>query len=124
MMKRDHMPRLNIKRRDFYTRRIIGVIVLIMLQFVISSFASAQTPEITNGLAYLTSTQNPDGSWGDEETSTDIPPATVSVIETLQVLDETGTINYSNATAWFQEQSIETTEYLSERIHALPIFKE
>ena len=88
------------------------IIMTFILSLMVVSIASAQTPEITNGLNYLTSTQNPDGSWGDDTSSVEVLPATVSVMETLQVLDETGTINYTNATAWLQGQSLETTDYL------------
>jgi len=87
--------------------------------FLLVSTASAQTPEITNGLAYLTSTQNLDGSWGDDASGTDILPATVSAIETLQVLGETGSANYFDAVSWLQGQSIDTTYYISERIRVV-----
>ncbi|NOZ68618.1 MAG: hypothetical protein GXP46_05115, partial [Deferribacteres bacterium] len=77
--------------------------------------------EITNGLAYLNSTQNPDGSWGDETSDTEVLPATVAVIAAMQALGETSSQNYNNAISWIQNQSIETTDYLSRRIHALSV---
>lgn len=94
---------------------------LILSMFLISSTGSAHISEITNGLSYLTSTQNPDGSWGNYITTTEILPATVSAIETLQVLNQTNTANYTNAISWLQSQGLETTDYLSERIQALSV---
>jgi len=93
--------------------------LLQLLLFVTS--ASALSPEITNGLNYLTSIQNPDGSWGSEITDTESLPSTVSVIETLQILDQTALSNYSNALSWLQSQGIDTSDFLSKRIHALSV---
>jgi hypothetical protein len=98
----------------------IAIFLLFLTHFLFISFAFA-SPQIINGLNYLTSTQNPDGSWGNEISSTDILPATVTVIETFQVLNQTGISNYSNALLWLQSQGLNTTDYLSERIHALSV---
>jgi squalene cyclase len=98
-----------------------AILFLFLFNFLIISSASAQAPEITNGLSYLTSSQNPDGFWGYETTSIEIIPSTVSVIETLQILDQTSLLNYSNAISWLQSQPLETTDYLSERIYALSV---
>lgn len=100
-------------------KRTIYLTCIFLLFF--SAPTSAQSPQITNGMNYLLATQNPDGSWGGDASSVDILPATVSVIETLQVLNQTGTQNYSNAVLWLQNQTLETTDYLSERIHALAV---
>lgn len=88
---------------------------------LLSTTVFAQSPQITSGLNYLTSTQNPDGSWGDDLSTTEILPATVSVIETLQVLNQTSTSSYSKAVSWLHTQGLETTDDLSERIHALSV---
>jgi prenyltransferase beta subunit len=95
--------------------------VSILLAVCISSVVNAQTPAVANGLNYLTSTQNPDGSWGSDLTDTELLPSTVTVIETLQILDQTSLPNYSNAISWLQSQGLETTDYLSERIYALSV---
>jgi squalene cyclase len=63
------------------------IFIVVILTAVITNPVYAQNTAITNGLNYLTSTQNPDGSWGDGATVTEILPATVSVMETLQVLE-------------------------------------
>ncbi len=83
--------------------------------------ANAWSPEITKSLNYLTTIQNPDGSWGSDIKETEVLPSTVSVIETLQILNQTGTSNYTNAVAWLQSQGFDLSDYLSERIHALAV---
>ncbi len=103
------------------SRRITFLNLIILAILIFSAVANAQSPEITSGLNYLTSVQNADGSWGNEITDTEIFSSTVSVIEALQVLNQTGTSNYSNALTWLQSQGLEITDYLSERIHALSV---
>ncbi|MFZ3136226.1 MAG: prenyltransferase/squalene oxidase repeat-containing protein [Thermodesulfovibrionales bacterium] len=98
-----------------------AILVLFLFHYLFISSVFAQTPEITNGLNYLTSTQNPDGSWGSESTTTEILPSTVSVIEALQTFNQTGTYNYTNAVSWLQVEGLDTTDYLSERIHAISV---
>jgi hypothetical protein len=94
-----------------------AILFLFLFQFLIISSVSAQPPEITNGLSYLTFIQNPDGSWGSEITGTETIPSTVSVMESFKTLNQTGTSSYTNAITWLQLQGIDTTDYLSERIH-------
>jgi subtilase family serine protease len=94
-------------------------IFLLLNLFLFSSIAFAHPSEIINGLSYFTDTQNPDGLWGDETSSTEPFLATTSVIKTLQILGETSSQNYTNAIVWLQLQELETTDYLSRRINAL-----
>ncbi|MFZ3138147.1 MAG: prenyltransferase/squalene oxidase repeat-containing protein [Thermodesulfovibrionales bacterium] len=96
-----------------------AILFLFFFHFLIISSVSAQTSEIINGLNYLTSTQNADGSWGSESTTTEILPSTVAVIETLQSLNQTGAYAYTNTISWLQSEGLDTTDYLSERIHTL-----
>jgi len=98
-----------------------ALLFLFLFQFLIVSSVFAQPPEIENGLNYLTTTQNTDGSWGNDESGAEILPSTVSVIETLQILNETAAYGYADATLWLQLQGLDTTDYLSERIHALSV---
>jgi large repetitive protein len=99
-----------------------AIIFFSLLQLVLFvPSASALTPEISNGLNYLTSIQNTDGSWGSEITDTEALPSTASVIETLQILNQTGGTNYTTAVSWLQAQGLDTTDYLSERICVLSI---
>ncbi|MBM4136118.1 MAG: hypothetical protein FJ241_04720 [Nitrospira sp.] len=102
------------------TKKILITIAFI-LSLVMVSTTSAQALEIANGFVYLVSTQNPDGSWGSDTTDTELLPSTVSVIEAFQVLNQTGIPSYANAISWLQSQSLYTTDYLSERIHALSV---
>ncbi|MBM4137588.1 MAG: hypothetical protein FJ241_12275, partial [Nitrospira sp.] len=90
--------------------------LVFILPFILTTTAFAQTPAITNGLNYLISTQNPDGSWGNETSNTEILPSTVSVIETLQILNQTNSSNYLNAVSWLQLQGLETSDYLSPKL--------
>jgi subtilase family serine protease/prenyltransferase beta subunit len=92
------------------------VFIAVLLQMLLASFIFAETTQITNGLNYLTSTQNADGSWtaGDESAI-----ATAEAIETLKLLNQTGTINYANALSWLQNQSLESTNHIAERIYSL-----
>ncbi|MCL5024422.1 MAG: discoidin domain-containing protein [Nitrospirae bacterium] len=97
------------------------LLFLFLFQFILISSAFAQTPAITDGLNYLSASQNPDGSWGNDASGTEILPSTVSTIETLQLLNQTGTPSYNTALSWLQLQALDTTDYLSERIHALTV---
>jgi len=99
----------------------IKILSLILILFTLLLHTSGIAQPITNGLNYLTTVQNPDGSWGNDTSNTDSLPATVAVIETLQVLNQTGTANYTDAVIWLQNQSLDTTDYLSERIYALSV---
>jgi len=96
------------------------IFIVVILTAVITNPVYAQNTAITNGLNYLTSTQNPDGSWGDGATVTEILPATVSVIETMQVLSETGNQSYNGAVSWLEGQALETIDYIAEKIGVMP----
>jgi hypothetical protein len=90
---------------------------MLSLTFPISAFA--QGSSITQGLNYLNTTQNPDGSIGNITSTTEITRTTIAMIDTLQVLSQTNTTLYNNAVSWLQSQSISTTDYLSERLFTL-----
>ena len=47
-------------------KRAIFSMVLLIIGLLFISNALAYSPEITNGLDYLTSTQNMDGSWDND----------------------------------------------------------
>ena len=97
-------------------RRI--VFIALLLQMALASVAFAESSQITNGLNYLASTQNADGSWisGEEQTI-----ATTKIIETLKLLNQTSTANYTNALSWLQNQQLESTNHVAERIFTLAI---
>ena len=98
-----------------------ALLFLFLFQFLILSSVFAQPPEIENGLIYLTTVQNRDGSWGSDESGAELLPSTVSVIETLQILNAISSYGYADARSWLQLQGLDTTDYHSERIHALSV---
>ena len=98
-------------------KRIIFFVCMFLLTWPLSSFA--QRSSITQGLNYLNTTQNSDGSLGNITSTTDITRTTIAVLDTLQALSQTNTTLYSNAISWLQSQSISTTDYLSERMFTL-----
>ena len=93
-----------------------AIILFVILNLLALRTSYAQTSAVTNGLNYLYSVQNADGSWGSAASQKEILPATVSVIETFEALSVTDKTSYSNAVTWLQGQSVTTTEYLSERM--------
>lgn len=78
--------------------------------------AHAQTPELTSALNYLSSSQNPDGSWGGEASLMPSLPSTVSVLNAYKAMSQADAPSYQPALSWLQSQSLNTTDYLSERI--------
>jgi len=98
-------------------KRIIFFVCMLSLTFPISVFG--QSSSLTQGLNYLNTAQNSDGSIGNITSTTDITRTTIAVVGTLQALSQTNTTLYSNAVSWLQSQSISTTDYLSERMFTL-----
>lgn len=98
----------------------ISVLTIFLVVILFCSFSHAQSQQITNGLNYLFSTQNPDGSWNGTLHRGPFS-ATVNVIETLSILGQGNTAAYSNAVYWLQAQELEITEQLSDRIYVLSV---
>ena len=72
-----------------------SIIIAVLLAFsLLSSPAYAQLPHISNGLSYLTSTQNLDGSWDNSTSVVDTTAATVSVLESLKLLNQASGTSY------------------------------
>jgi prenyltransferase beta subunit len=88
------------------------IVLALIIQCVFITSALAQSTQITNGLSYLAFSQNLDGSWGND---------TADVIKTFQLLNYTNNSQYSNSVLWLQNQTFDTTDYLSERIYALSV---
>lgn len=63
--------------------------ILVLLSFVFTQEVTAQTTEIDNGLTYLNSSQNIDGSWGSATTSTSKPAATAKINRNFQYTQST-----------------------------------
>ncbi len=96
-----------------------SVLSIILFSALSINNAYAQSTTITNGLSWLGTQQNSDGSIGSITSTTDITRTTIAVIDTLQALSQTNTTLYSNAVSWLQGQSISTTDYLAERMFTL-----
>ena len=95
-------------------------LLFITIIFILSAFsAHAQSTVINNGLSWLETQSNSDGSVGDITSATDITRTTVAVMATLQALSQTNTTLYSNAVSWLEVQSMSTTDYLAERMFTL-----
>jgi len=99
-------------------QKVISLITAFLVITLFCSFSYAQSQGITNGLNYLFSSQNPDGSWNGTLNRGPFS-ATVNVIETLAVLRQQNTPAYSNAVLWLQAQDLTITEQLSDRINTL-----
>jgi len=96
---------------------LIAVLMSLLLNCTISF---AQSTAITDGLNYLISTQNPDGSWSGTSTR-GMFPTTVASIETLSLLGQQNTPIYANAILWVQSQGLEISDNLCDRIYALSV---
>jgi len=103
-----------MKRRSLFCLLIIAVMTLVNVSPV-----SAQTQAITDGLSWLASNQNADGSWGGTSADTTTPyHSTTTVIDTLFHLNSTDSA-YTNAIDWISSQQIDNTRYLSLKITSL-----
>jgi prenyltransferase beta subunit len=105
-----------MRQRIIYFIFLVAVIISVAIE---NSFAQLQ--QFTSGLTYLTTSQNPDGSWGSEAADAGILPSTIAAIEALKVSNQASTQTYSNAISWIQTQGLQTTDYFSERMHALMV---
>lgn len=100
-------------------KRLWSILVAVLVSLLLScSFAHAQSQQITNGLNYLLSSQNPDGSWSGTLHRGALS-TTAGSIETLKVLQQENTASYMAAVSWLQAQEIQTTDQLSARLYAL-----
>jgi hypothetical protein len=86
---------------------------------IFAAIAQAQPSQIQSGLSYLTSSQNPYGTWGDNSSINETTAVTVAVTEALKILNQTAGSTYTNAAGWLQSQSPVSIDYQAQRIHAL-----
>lgn len=97
-------------------RRGIFKIIIIswfLVFFVTSAFA--YSPAIENGVSWITTVQQSDGSWGS---------SVFSVLDTTVVLDSLQHINssapaYSSGIAWLGSQSFSSTDFIARKIVSL-----
>ncbi len=92
------------------------LIALILFCFVTVNKAIAQSQTVTNGLSYLSATQNPDGSWSGPATS-----AVYNTFTSLEALLAFNKIdaNYGVGLQWCQSYPAVNVDYLSNRIMLL-----
>jgi squalene cyclase len=97
-------------------KRTIIFLLAFLVLLIFNPLADGRTTEITNGLNYLSSTQNPDGSWGVTTTgiNTDFYSTAVCVI-----LNETTTQTYINGIQWLSDYPADNTGYIAWKILAL-----
>lgn len=100
-------------------RRNLIVFCAALYLIVYAAIAHAQLPQISSGLSYFTSSQNPDGTWGTGTAEVETTAATVSVLETLKLLNQTSGTSYVAGTSWLQNQSPLTVDYIADRIRIL-----
>lgn len=94
-------------------------LLLAVICLLCTSVSYAQLPQISSGLGYLTSTQNADGTWQNSTTQVETTAATVSVLETLKLLNQTAGTPYTTGAAWLQAQTPQSVDYIAERLHIL-----
>ena len=111
---------LDVSRAVTMRKKCLYIACAMVILFLVTPFALAQSPSISSGLNWLTSAQNADGSWGGDSSTTDSVPATSAVIEAFTVLNNSSSQNYMNAASWLTEQQINTTRYLAERLSIFP----
>lgn len=100
-------------------RRDLIIICAALYLFIFAAFAQAQLPQITSGLNYLISSQNPDGTWSTSTAQVETTAATVSTLETLKLLNQTSGSSYVAGTSWLQSQSPLSVDYIADRIRTL-----
>jgi len=88
---------------------LLKKLLIIILFYSLSVFADS----VDDGLSYLYSSQNTDGSWGDNSLNKFI--YTSEVLRTLQIVNEKG-VNYVNGLKWLQSQFPENVDFLSKKL--------
>ena len=94
--------------------------LFILLVLSVERRASSQSATLANGVSYLKSTQNGDGSWGGTPTSLNgVFRTTAAVIEALRAAEETTSPNQTNAVQFLASQTVAETPFLAARVIAL-----
>jgi prenyltransferase beta subunit len=97
-------------------KTFLTFLILILLLFLPSISVYSQTIPISNGLAWLASNQNSDGSWNENITSS--YHSTATVIESLNYLSLKD-LTYTNAINWVAPQQPANIRYISLKIISL-----
>jgi hypothetical protein len=96
----------------------VSIVQVLFFSLLTAHISFAQSVEVSNGIAYLVANQNGDGSWGNLSANTEEILATTTVLESLDVLGETGSATYQTGLSWLSKQNLITTDHLSRRILA------
>ncbi len=94
---------------------IVEILLGLCIFGLYSTFSFANSTAITNGLSWLTTNQNSDGSFGITETSI---LDTTNVLDTLRLLQPTST-TYLTGVTWLSSQSVTSTDFLARQIISL-----
>ncbi len=97
------------------------ITVTVLFTLVFSTTAHAQLPQISSGLSYLSSSQNPDGTWGAGTSLVETTATTISALETLKLLNQTGGTAYSTGVTWLQGQTLQGVDPIAGRIRVLAL---
>ncbi|MEW6375083.1 MAG: CARDB domain-containing protein, partial [Thermodesulfobacteriota bacterium] len=95
-------------------RFVMFFLILSFLFTLTQSFA--QSPSISNGLSWLSSNQNADGSFGGVIPIRD----TTEVAHTLKIFNPTG-VDYQEAISWIDGVTITNNDYLARKIYSLAL---
>ncbi len=68
--------------------RKLVITLIVLLTALSTTMARAQLPQISNGLSYLASSQNQDGTWNADTSIVETTAAAVSVLDTLKLLNQ------------------------------------
>lgn len=106
------------KMKKFLFATILAIQVLIIL----STFSTAQaySPEIENALTYLYASQNPDNSWGADDSVNNYFFSSAEVAITLKSIGATSSENYNRVLSWLNTQDVDSTAELAFRILVNP----
>ena len=105
--------------KDKMRKLILDISFIFLIISFSASHTIAQSPSITNGLAYLQSTQSSQGYWGDvSEVPYNSLIDTCTVVETLKYLNETGTA-YNSAIQWINTTQVSNNDYLLAKMFVL-----
>lgn len=102
-------------------RRNLIIICAALYLVVFAAVAHAQLPQISSGLGYLDSSQNPDGTWTTSASQVETTAATVSVLETLKLLNQTAGTPYTSGVSWLQAQTPLSVDHIAQRIRTLSL---
>jgi len=103
-----------------YLSYAITMIFLLPFFSLVTSEAYSQSPQIDNGLVYLSNSQSQTGSWGNTPYSISTEYfSTAEVLLSLEQLGLADTSAYQNGLIWLQSQEVKDTAYLAKKIQIL-----